>query len=64
VADTFDSMTTDRPYRRRLADAAAIREIEACFMTQFDPVVVEAFLKAYRAGRIVKRPVDAMELIG
>ncbi len=64
VADTFDSMTTDRPYRRRLSDTAAIREIEACVMTQFDPMVVEAFLKAYRTGRIVKRPLDAMELIG
>jgi len=63
VADTFDSMTTDRPYRKMLSDVAALREIEAASGTQFDPVVVEAFLKAYRSGRIVKRPVEAVELM-
>jgi HD-GYP domain-containing protein (c-di-GMP phosphodiesterase class II) len=46
-----------------LSDVAALREIEAASGTQFDPVVVEAFLKAYRSGRIVKRPVEAVELM-
>ena len=64
VADTFDSMTTDRPYRRRLSDAAAVREIEACSGGQFDPVVVQTFLRAYQKGIIVKKPVDAVEMIG
>ena len=64
VADTFDSMTTDRPYRKRLSDATAVREIEACASTQFDPMVVQAFLPAYHAGRVVKRPVEAAEMIG
>ncbi len=63
VADTFDSMTTDRPYRKRLPDAAAIKEIEECAGTQFDPVVVEAFLKAHREGRLLKRPFEAAEMI-
>lgn len=64
VADTFDSMTTDRPYRKRLSDTASIEEIQACSGGQFDPIVVEAFMKAYRKGTIVKRPVEAREMIG
>lgn len=52
VADTFDAMTTDRPYRRRFDDEAAVREIHRCAGTQFDPKVVEAFTQAYRSGRI------------
>ena len=64
VADTFDSMTTDRPYRKRLSDAAAVKEIIDCSGTQFDPVVVEAFLRAYHRGTIVKKPVEAAEMIG
>ena len=64
VADTFDSMTTDRPYRKRLSDTDSIQEIQACSGGQFDPVVVEAFMKAYRKGTIVKRPVEATEMMG
>ena len=64
VADTFDSMTTDRPYRKRLSDAAALKEIESGAGSQFDPGVVEAFMRAYRAGLIEKRPVEAAEMIG
>jgi diguanylate cyclase (GGDEF)-like protein/putative nucleotidyltransferase with HDIG domain len=45
VADAYDAMTTDRVYRRRLSDAAALRELERCAGTQFDPDVVAA-LKA------------------
>lgn len=63
VADTFDSMTTDRPYRKRFSDAAATKEIEECAGTQFDPVVVEAFLRAHREGRLLRRPVEATEMI-
>ena len=45
VADAYDAMTTDRVYRGRLSDAAALRELERCAGTQFDPEVVSA-LKA------------------
>ncbi len=45
VADSFDAMTSDRPYRSAMAADIAIAEIKKCAGTQFDPVVVKAFLK-------------------
>jgi putative nucleotidyltransferase with HDIG domain len=47
VVDTFDSMTSDRPYRKALTTLEAMNEIMACSGTQFDPMVVEAFLDIY-----------------
>ena len=47
VADTFDAMTSDRPYRRALPWEAAHEEIVKHSGAQFDPQVVEAFLEAY-----------------
>lgn len=64
VADTFDAMTTDRPYRARLSDEVALKEITTCAGTQFDPQVVEAFLRAYQKGMIVNRPSDARQMLG
>lgn len=45
VADSFDSMTADRPYRPSPGKEFAISEIKRCSGTQYDPKVVEAFLK-------------------
>jgi HD-GYP domain-containing protein (c-di-GMP phosphodiesterase class II) len=45
VADAYDAMTTDRPYRRALSKNEAIRRIKECSGTQFDPKVVKAFLE-------------------
>lgn len=45
VADTFDALTSDRPYRPKNSKKDAVREICRCSGTQFDPAVVEAFLK-------------------
>jgi HD-GYP domain-containing protein (c-di-GMP phosphodiesterase class II) len=42
VADAFDAMTTNRPYRRALAESRAIAELERCAGTQFDPEIVSA----------------------
>jgi len=49
VADAFDAMTSDRPYRRALAADAAREEIVRHSGTQFDPDVVQAFLLVYEA---------------
>jgi len=45
VADAFDAMISDRPYRAAMPVAKAVEEIKQCAGTQFDPVVVTAFLK-------------------
>ncbi len=44
VADAFEAMTSDRPYRSGMDRARACEEIKAAAGTQFDPAVVEAFL--------------------
>jgi putative nucleotidyltransferase with HDIG domain len=43
VADSYEAMTADRPYRQGRNTAAAIEELERCAGTQFDPRVVAAF---------------------
>lgn len=48
VADTFDAMTSERPYRKALTKEAACAEVERCRGTQFDPEAADAFLKVWR----------------
>ena len=50
VADTFDAMSSTRPYRKSLPEDFIIQEIEKCAGSQFDPVVVEKFLELYHEG--------------
>lgn len=45
VADTFDALTTDRPYRKRLSLEVSREELIRNKFTQFDPAVVEFFLR-------------------
>lgn len=44
VADTVEAMTSDRPYRKALPLDTVVRELHRFSGTQFDPVVVQAFL--------------------
>ncbi|HEU4382049.1 MAG TPA: HD domain-containing phosphohydrolase [Anaeromyxobacteraceae bacterium] len=50
VADAFDAMTNDRPYRKACSFHDAIAEIRRCAGSQFDPRVVEAFAGIGRDG--------------
>ena len=50
IADAFDAMTSDRPYRPAISVAAARQEIKRCIGTQFDPVVASAFLRTNAAN--------------
>jgi len=50
VADVYDALVSDRPYRPGLAHAAALDVIRAGTGTQFDPRVVEAFLRVVASG--------------
>lgn len=45
VADTYDAIRSDRPYRRGRSHEAAVQEILRCSGSQFDPAVVAAFLR-------------------
>jgi HD-GYP domain-containing protein (c-di-GMP phosphodiesterase class II) len=57
IADTFDAMTTDRPYRRALPIHVALEEIERHAGTQLDPEVARAWIQLVedkeRAGQSV-----------
>ncbi len=46
VADTFDAMTSSRPYRSALSSHVTTNEILRCSGSQFDPCVVKAFMKS------------------
>ncbi|MEK6577043.1 MAG: HD domain-containing phosphohydrolase, partial [Nitrospirota bacterium] len=52
VADTFDAMTTNRPYRKGLPIEVAIRELNDHAGIQFDAKVVEAFIRAFKGGKV------------
>jgi putative two-component system response regulator len=45
VADAFDAMTSDRPYRPAMSREEALDEMTRCVMAQFDPAVVDAFTR-------------------
>jgi HD-GYP domain-containing protein (c-di-GMP phosphodiesterase class II) len=63
VADTFDAMTTDRPYQKAMKFEDAVARIESFVNTRYDEGVVAAFTAACREGQIrpgsvrLKRPV-------
>ncbi len=52
VADTFDAMTSNRPYRKGLDPEIALAELEKGKGTQFDPDCVDVLVKCYREGKI------------
>lgn len=45
VADAYDAMTSDRPYRKALGKHEAIREVERNSGTQFDPNIAKIFIE-------------------
>jgi HD-GYP domain-containing protein (c-di-GMP phosphodiesterase class II) len=52
VADTFDAMTTDRPYQRGLDVETALSRLKSFVDTRYDGRVVAAFVAACEAGKI------------
>jgi len=57
VADSFDAMTSDRPYRPDgMSIEASIAELLRCSGSQFDPKVVAAMVGAVESGRITLVP--------
>jgi putative two-component system response regulator len=54
VADAFDAMTSDRPYRPAMTVEEALQEIRRGAGTQFDPVAASAFLRISASGAVVE----------
>ena len=52
VADTFDAMTTDRPYQRAMKFEEAVEKIQSFVDTRYDARVVAAFTEACEEGQI------------
>lgn len=53
IADTFDAMTTDRPYQKGMDLQAAMERLQVMAGRRLDPQVVDAFFAAVRAGDLV-----------
>lgn len=52
IVDAFDAMTSDRPYRKALSKKSAINELTRCSGTQFDPILVDAFINLLKKNKI------------
>jgi HD-GYP domain-containing protein (c-di-GMP phosphodiesterase class II) len=52
IADTFDAMTTNRPYQKAMELDYVVEKIASFSGTRFDPRVVQAFIRAVKAGDI------------
>jgi putative nucleotidyltransferase with HDIG domain len=61
VADAFDAMTSDRPYRRALSVAAALDELRRAAGSQFDGDVVACLLRLHEAGQFPLIPSPTSE---
>jgi diguanylate cyclase (GGDEF)-like protein len=61
VADAYEAMVADRPYRAGIAPDDARAELLRCAGTQFDPAVIDAFLTALQAsqGELASEPLAA-----
>ncbi len=53
LADAFDAMTSDRPYRKGFAMDRAVGVVRDCSGTQFDPELAKAFAKIYERGELI-----------
>ena len=61
IADSFDAMTSNRVYRKRLTDEEVIAEIKRCSGKQFDPAIAEIFIRMIERGDFKVATVDGME---
>ncbi|NPV72463.1 MAG: PAS domain S-box protein [Pelotomaculum sp.] len=51
IADAYDAMTSDRPYRKAMTHEEAVSELKRCAGTQFDPYLVDKFLELLERKR-------------
>jgi HD-GYP domain len=56
VADTFDAMTTTRPYQQAMETRYVVERIKHFAGARYDPIVVEAFVRACEKGNLTPIP--------
>jgi len=61
VADTFDAITSTRPYRKAQSIEFAIKELNEWSGKQFDPKIVDAFMTCYRRKEITPHSINEKE---
>ncbi|MBU0545370.1 MAG: response regulator [Proteobacteria bacterium] len=54
IADVYDALASDRPYRAMMDEKSILKYIQEGAGTQFDPELVEVFMKLYNEGKIIK----------
>jgi putative nucleotidyltransferase with HDIG domain len=64
IADSFDAMTSDRPYRKALALDVATRELAANAGTQFDPTLVPIFIELLKTPNLLPHRDSALAMEG
>jgi len=52
VADSYDAMTSDRPYRKGMDKKVAIEEIKKNLGTQYNPLPAQAMIELFEAGEV------------
>jgi len=63
IADTFDAMTSTRPYRKGLPYEVAFEELREFAGSQFDPNLVEFFIKAMEKDQAANQPTFGLGII-
>ena len=64
IADAYDAMTSDRPYKRAMSHEAAIRELRRHAGTQFDPALVRLFCELFSFSAPAPDPESVRLLAG
>ncbi|MFQ5794321.1 MAG: HD-GYP domain-containing protein [Candidatus Bipolaricaulia bacterium] len=62
IADTYDAMTSNRPYRPALGDSQALAELQRCAGTDFDPQLVKPFVTMINANHKPLRRYNVQEI--
>jgi putative nucleotidyltransferase with HDIG domain len=64
LADSYDAMTSDRPYRARLSPTEAVQEIRRCQGTQFDPKISSVLFELIESGKPAQQQIASIQYLG
>ena len=63
IADAYDTITSERTYKRARSTEDALTELERCSASQFDPTLVAAFVTAMRHRKIAALSVEELDAV-